>query len=363
MRGRSQPQMTMLSLQSPEQRVPAHHPLRAVKRLADEVLRELSGVLDEMYSDRGRESVPPERLLKASILIALYSVRSERLFCEQLDYNLLFRWFLDMDMVEASFDHSTFSRNRQRLLKHDVAHAFLGAIVARARGEGLLSAEHFTVDGTLIESWASLKSFKPRDDGSDDDHPGPRAPKNPDIDFKGQQRKNDTHASTTDPEAKLARKGPGKEAKLCFAQHVLMENRNGLVIDVSVTEANGTAERVGALELVDRSLPPGQRQTLGADKGYDTRDFVSGLRDRNITPHVASKTRYSAIDGRTTRHKGYRVSQRKRKLVEEIFGWSKTTGGLRKSRFRGIRLNDLTATLVGCAYNLLRIARLLAVPA
>jgi transposase len=346
--------MTMLSLRSPEDRVPQGHPLREVKRLADEVLAELNPIFDEMYSGRGRKSVPPERLL-----MALYSVRSERLFCEQLDYNLLFRWFLDMDMVEPSFDHSTFSRNRERLLKHEVAESFLMAIVDRARRGGLLSDEHFTVDGTLIEAWASLKSFKPKNNAPDGSSGGG---KNPDVDFEGHKRKNETHASTTDPESRLLRKGLGKEAKLCFAQHVLMENRNGLVVDVCVTEANGRSERQAALTMIDRTLPSCRRRTLGADKGYNTRDFVDALRKRSITPHVASKKRANAIDGRTTRHHGYAMSQRKRKLVEEIFGWSKTIGAFRKTRFKGINLNDLAATLTAAAYNLLRMAKLLPVP-
>lgn len=356
MRGKTSPQTSMLFLQSPEEVVPKNHPLRRVKALADAALSELSGVFEAMYSDGGRPSVPPERLLKSSLLMALYTIRSERMFCEQLGYNLLFRWFLDMDMSEASFDASTFSKNRARLIEHDVAAQFFVQIVAQARTAGLMSSEHFTVDGTLIEAWASLKSFKKKDEPRD---PPSGDSSNTDVDFRGEKRSNDTHASTTDPEAKLMRKGNGKEAKLSFSAHSLMENRNGLLVGFSVDEASGTAERRNALRLIDDIKTTNGRITLGADKGYDSRDFIADCREREVTPHVARKPN-SAIDGRTTGSIGYAISQRIRKRVEEIFGWMKTVGGFRKTRFKGIQRTQFTGYLVGCAYNLVRMSRLTA---
>ena len=351
----------MLCLMSPESRVRPDHPLRGIKKLADEALTDLNGIFEAMYSEHGRPSIPPERLLKSMLLMALYTVRSERLFCEQLDYNLLHRWFLDMDMVEPSFEASSFSKNRQRLLEHDVAGAFFGRVVEQARRAHLLSAEHFTVDGTLIEAWASLKSFKPKA-RRDQDEPAHDDPGNPTVDLHGQQRGNATHESTTDPEAKLARKGNGKEAKLCYSGHALMENRHGLLVDLRVAEASGLAERRVALERVDDALAGRHRITLGADRGYHSQDFVEQCRDRRVTPHVADKTRGSAIDARTTRSAGYGISQRVRKRVEEIFGWAKTIGGLRKTRFKGRARTQLAAYIVGSAYNLLRMAKLLAAP-
>lgn len=359
MRGENSKQSSMLMLMSPESRVPASHPIRTVKRLADEVLAKLSPVFDGMYSRVGRPSIPPERLLKATLLMALYSVRSERQFCEQLDYNLLFRWFLDMDMTEASFDPTTFTHNRERLLAHDVAGEFFRAVVAQARSADLMSNEHFTVDGTLIEAAASLKSFKRK--GSDDDKAPPDDPGNPTVDFHGEKRSNETHESTTDPDANLARKGAGKEAKLCFSAHALMENRNGLLVGFTLESADGKAERRAALELVDECLPGQRRITLGADKGYDTRDFVEACRARNITPHIAQKKRYSALDRRTTSPPGYAVSQRIRKRIEEVFGWMKTVGGCRKTRYVGFGANQVVTTLIAAAYNLVRMAKLLAV--
>jgi transposase len=357
MRGYDSKQSTMLSLMSPEERVPEKHPLRAIKRLADAALVRLSPVFEVMYSAVGRPSVPPERLLKASLLMALYTVRSERLFCEQLDYNLLFRWFLDMNMVEAGFDHSTFSANRERLLKHEVAQLFFGEVVAMAREANLMSDEHFTVDGTLIEAWASLKSFQKK--GTEPQKP-PDDPGNPSVDFHGEKRSNDTHESTTDPEARLARKGKGKEAKLAYSGHALMENRNGLLEDFRIAEANGTAEVTIALEQLD-AVPGDQRLTVAGDKGYDTKRFVEGCRNRRVTPQVAQNInaqRGSMIDGRTTNHPGYVVAQKIRKRVEEIFGWMKTIGNFRKTRYRGRELTQMAGYLVGAAYNLLRIARL-----
>lgn len=351
----------MLCLLSPEDRVPQRHPLRAVKKLADEALMQLSTVFDHMYSDVGRPSIPPEWLLKASLLMALYSVRSERLFCEQLDYNLLFRWFLDMDMVQAGFDHSAFSHNRERLLGHEVAAQFFEAVVARARSADLMSSEHFTVDGTLIDACASLKSFRRKDDRESRSEAGSKS--NRWIDFRGEKRSNRTHESKTDPDARLMRKGFGKEARLSFSAHALMENRNGLLVDLRIAEANGRAEREAALQMLDDALPGQRRLTLGADKNYDTRDFVRQCRERNVTPHVAQHTsgirRRSAIDGRTSETPGYTVSQRIRLRVEEIFGWAKTVGNFARTPLRGIARTQHAAYLVGAAYNLLRMARLL----
>ena len=361
MRGTDTKQASMLCLMSPETVVPTKHPLRRVKVMADAALAELSPAFDEMYSSEGRPSIPPERLLKATLLMALYTVRSERLFCEQLDYNLLFRWFLDMDMLEESFDHSTFSRNRERLIDHDIAKRFFAKIVEQARRARLMSDEHFTVDGTLIEAWASLKSFKAKGKRKDDQDP-PDDPGNPTVDFHGEKRTNETHESTTDPEARLARKSNGTTARLSFSAHALMENRNGLLVDLRVAEANGRAERETALVMLDEELPSEKTITLGADKGYDTRDFVAGCRARGVTPHVARNEyfrRRSAIDDRTTRHPGYAISQRLRKRVEEIFGWCKTVGNFRRTRYRGRRRTQFAAYFVGAAYNLLRIGRLL----
>ena len=361
MRGTDSTQMVMLTLRTPEKVVPADHPLRAIKSMADEVLRALGATFDAMYSRIGRPSIPPERLLKASILMALYTVRSERLFCEQLDYNLLFRWFLDMHNDEASFDHSVFSKNRARLLEHDVAGKFFGLVVEQARGAGLMSDEHFTVDGTLIDAWASLKSFRPKDEKRSEREP-PDDPGNPTVDFHGEKRSNETHASTTDAEARLARKGYGKEAKLSFSAHALMENRNGLLVDFRVDKATGDAERWNALVMLNDAVPGDRQITVGADKGYDTRDFVAGCRGLGVTPHVAQNLKRnggSAVDGRTARHPGYAISQVKRKLVEEIFGWMKTVGNFRKTRYKGAARTQFAAYLVGAAYNLLRVAKLL----
>lgn len=362
MRGKRRTQVTMLAFVDLEERVPPSHPLRAIKRLADQAAAELSPLFDQMYAQVGRPSIPPERLLKASLLINLYSVRSERAFCEELDYNLLFRWFLDMQLMEPSFDPTTFTKNRERLLKHSVGQQLFDTVLAEAHAGGLLSDEHFTADGTLIEAAASLKSFKPRDGDSppSDDDPG-----NPSVDFHGEKRSNATHQSTTDPDARLLRKGKGKEAKLVFMGHALMENRNGLLIDFQVSEATGRAERDAVPQLLDRAKQRRFRPTtLGADKNYDTRDCVEDMRRRKVTPHVAQNTsgRRSAIDGRTTRHAGYRVSQRLRKRVEEIFGWMKTVGGFRRTRYRGLDRTGLAGYLVGTAYNLVRMARLITKP-
>jgi transposase len=360
MRGRQNPQVSMLALIDVESRIPLDHPLRTIKYIADAALAELSPLFDEMYVDDGRPSIPPERLLKASLLMSLYSIRSERAFCEQLDYHLLYRWFLGMNMVEPVFDRSTFSKNRERLLQHQVAQQFFDAVVWQADRRGLLSNEHFTVDGTLIQAAASLKSFKPKDEPPSDKPPDD--PGNPTINFHGQRRSNATHQSTTDPEARLAKKGAGKEAHLAYAGHALMEHRHGLLVDFQVSQASGTAEWDVLPDLIDQARERGfQVRTLAGDKGYDTRPCVADLRARNVTPHVAQNTsgRRSAIDRRTTRHIGYAVSQRKRKRVEEIFGWIKTIGGLRRTRFIGLHLTQLAAYLVATAYNLVRMARLM----
>jgi transposase len=358
MRGEEKKQSSMLVLMSPETMVPTDHPIRAIKKLADEVLARLSPTFDAMYASVGRPSIPPERLLKAHLLMALYTVRSERQLCEQIAYNLLFRWFLDMDMVEPSFDATVFTKNRDRLLEHDVAGEFFRVVVEHARAERLMSSDHFTVDGTLIEACASLKSFKKKDASKTQP---PDDPGNPSVDFHGEKRSNETHVSTTDPEAKLARKGVGKEAKLCFSAHALMENRNGLLVDFRVAEADGRAERDAALFMLVDHKGKASPVTVAGDKGYDTRDFVVDCRAINVVPHVAQnrhERRRSAIDRRTTRHPGYVISQRIRKRVEEIFGWCKTVGGFRRTRYRGQRRTQMAAYLVGAAYNLLRISRL-----
>lgn len=367
MRGADHKQSSMLMLMSPETVVPGRHPLRKVKAMADAALKELSPTFDKMYSAEGRPSIPPERLLKATLLMAFYTIRSERLFCEQLDYNLLYRWFLDMDMVEESFDHSSFSRNRERLIAHEVAKSFFLKVVEQARKARLMSDEHFTVDGTLIEAWASLKSFKAKDraKGKRDKSP-PDDPGNPSVDFHGETRTNDTHESSTDPESRLARKSNGTTARLAYSAHSLMENRNGLLVDFRVDEANGRAEREVALQMLEESLPGTKRITVGADKGYDTREFVDSCRARNVTPHVAMNEharRRSAIDGRTSGQPGYSVSQRLRKRVEEIFGWMKTVGNFRRTRLKGRRRTQHAAYFVAAAYNLIRMAKLTGAPA
>ena len=353
MRGKNVNQGFMLTTLTPNDLVRPDHPIRQIKPIVDRALAQLSPTFSAMYTARGRPSIPPEHLLKGCLLIALFSVRSERQFCERLQYDLLFKWFLDLNIGDPAFDPSTFSKNRERLLQHEVAPQFFQAVLAEARRRQLLSAEHFTVDGTLLEAWASIKSFRPRDGSGE---PPVGGGKNPTVDFHGEQRVNETHASTTDPEALLAKKGKGKEARLSFLGNVLMENQNGLVVDVTVTQATGTAERETALQQLGRQ-PGLRRLTVAGDKGYDTEGFVEVCRGMNVTPHVAQKT-HSAIDGRTTRHGTYAVSQRKRKRVEEIFGWMKTVGGARNLRYRGVRKNQLWAELTATAYNLVRLAKL-----
>jgi transposase len=356
MRGHDEQTGNVFSYLSPEQRIPADHPLRAIRRMTDPILARLSPKFTGMYSKIGRPSIAPEKLLRALLLQVLYTVRSERMLMEQLEYNLLFRWFVGLNMDDAVWDPTVFSKNRDRLLAADVAALFFHEVLGEARARDLVSDEHFTVDGTLLEAWAGLKSLKKIGDA---DPPPPDDPGNPTVDFHGETRTNATHASKTDPEAKLARKGKGKEAKLSYSGHVLMENRNGLAVDAAVLQATGTAERDAALAMA-AELPGDGRITLGGDKNYDTAAFVEELRSLNVTPHVAqnNKGRRSAIDQRTTRHPGYLISQQKRKRVEEIFGWLKTVGGLRKLRHRGLDRVEWMFTFAVAAYNLVRLRNL-----
>jgi len=350
-RGDAEQQTEMLLALTPDQLVPADHPIRRIKPIVERVLARLSPLFNDMYAERGRPSIPPEHLLKASLLIALYSIRSERQFCERLRYDLLFKWFLDLNIADRGFDASSFSKNRERLLAHAVARAFFAEVVVEARQRHLLSAEHFTVDGTLLEAWASLKSYRPRDDQD----PPAGGGRNPEVDFRGQRRRRETHVSHTDPDALLMKKGQ-QAAKLSYLGHLLTENRHGLVVDVELTQATGRAEREAALQLLDRQQRTAGT-TLGADRGYDTRDFVAALRERGVTAHVAQhERRRSAVDGRTTRHRGYAQSQRRRKLVEEVFGWMKTVAGTRKLRFIGVARNRCWFEFAAAAYNLVRMA-------
>jgi transposase len=346
----------MFSFVSPEQRVPAKHPLRPIREITDTVLKQLSRLFSQIYSQVGRPSMAPEKLLRALLLQVLYTVRSERMLMEQLEYNLLFRWFVGLSMDEPVWDVTVFTKNRERLLEADVARQFFQLVVEQARELDLMSDEHFTVDGTLLEACASLKSFQK---SGEEQGPPPDDPGNPTVDFHGESRSNKTHESTTDADALLARKGSGKEAKLSYSGHVLMENRNGLVADVEVLQAHGTAERDAALVMLE-SIAGNQPVTLGTDKNFDTKNFVAEARNLKVTPHVAqnNKGRKSAIDGRTTRHTGYLISQRKRKRVEEIFGWMKTVGGMRKLRHRGLHLVGWMFTFAAAAYNLVRIRNL-----
>ena len=354
MRGDDLQQQAMFSYISPEARVPKEHPLRPIQIMVDNALYDLAPLFKEMYSHTGRPSIPPEQILRALLLQVFYSIRSERMLVEQLEYNLLFRWFVGLSMDDKVWDHSVFSKTRDRLIQHDVATQFFDIIRRQAERADLLSNEHFTVDGTLIEAWASMKSFRPKDDQD----PPTSGGRNSEVDFKGQQRKNDTHQSTTDPEARLLKKGKGKEAKLCFMGHALMENRSGLIVDSRLTQATGTAERSAALEMIE-DVPGTKQITLGADRGYDVASFVKELRTLRTTPHVAQKTKGTAIDKRTTRHTGYQTSLKIRKRVEEIFGWMKTTGVLRKTRHRGLERVECDFTLAAAAYNLVRMRTLI----
>ena len=361
MRGADKRSGELFSYVDLEKRVRMDHPLRPIRELANTALSALSGDFAALYSRTGRPSIPPEMLLRAMLLQAFYSIRSERQLMERLEFDLLFRWFVGLGVDDPVWDHSTFSQNRDRLLAGDVAAGFLAAVLAQPRVKRLLSSEHFSVDGTLIEAWASMKIVKPKDEGGKDppaDQSG--GGRNAGVDFKGEKRTNETHRSTTDPEAMLYRKGPGMEAKLCFIGHGLMENRSGLVVDARLTRVSGHAERLAALEMVEPLADRPRAITLGADKGYDAADFVEELRGMNVRPHVARKARFSAIDGRTTRHRGYSQSQRIRKRIEEAFGWIKTIAGLRKSRFIGRAKMDWAFTFAAAAYNLVRLPRLMA---
>jgi transposase len=363
MRGDDQQQNHIFSYLSPEARVRKDHPLRAIRTMVDEVLTQLSRRFDTMYARVGRPSIAPEKLLRAQLLQMLYSIRSERLLMEEMDYNLLFRWFVGLNADDEVWDPTVFTKNRDRLLEADVAQEFLARVVEQARAKGLTSDEHFSVDGTLLEAWASTKSFQPKDEkpSSPPDDPG-----NPTVNFRGQRRSNETHASKTDPEALLARKGEGKESKLSYSGNLLVENRNGLIVDAEVFQANGTAERDAALVMLEQ-VPGTKAVTVGGDKGFDTRDFVKECRHMGVTPHVAqnhARPGGSAIDGHTTRHPGYAISLRKRKRIEECFGWLKTIALLRKVRHRGVCKVHWIFTLACAAYNLVRMRNLTAaVPA
>jgi transposase len=361
MRGSDQGNGSLFSYVDLEQRVRPNHPLRVIREIANASLRALSAEFDALYSPFGRESIPPERLVRALLLQAFYSIRSERQLVERIEYDLLFRWFVRLGIDEVVWDATTFTKNRDRLLDGDVAAKFLSAVLSQSRVKRLLSSEHFSVDGTLIEAWASPKSFKPKDGSGEPPGPG----RNGERDFHGERRTNDTHVSSTDPDARLYRKGRGKEAKLSFMGHALMENRNGLIVGAVATRASGHAERLAALALIEPHAECPQSITLGGDKNYDTKDFVMELRERAVTPHVAQNdtNRRSAIDGRTTRHPGYAVSMRIRKRIEEAFGWAKTVAGLRKMRHRGLPKVDWQFTLAMTAYNLIRLPKLLADPA
>jgi transposase len=350
MRGDDQQQFSVFSYVAPEDRVPADHPLRAIRKLVDEVLRAMSREFDPLYAETGRASIPPERLLRALLLQVFYSIRSERMLMEQLHYNLLFRWFVGMEMDEPVWNHAVFSKNRERLLNQEVARSFFTRVLQQA--EGYLSDEHFTVDGTLIEAWASQKSFQKKDGGDRGDG----------NNFHGERRTNDTHASKTDPDAKLYRKGNGQEAKLSYLGHVLMENRNGLIVDAMVTEADGTAERDAAMLMVHKRWKKRHPiRSLGADKAYDTRDFVKVLREMQVRPHVTqnlNRAGGSAIDARTTRHVGYQISQKRRPRIERAFGWMKAVGGIRKVKLRGLLKVDWLFLMTAAAFNLWRIPKL-----
>jgi transposase len=375
MRGSTDRQMTICTVVDPGELIPEQHPIRRVRPFVESALSRLEPTFEEMYAKVGRPSIPPEQLLKAGVLMALYSIRSERQFCERLQYDLLFKWFLGLNVQDPAFDATTFSKNRERLMDNLVSKLFFQAVLEEARQRHLLSNQHFTVDGTLLESWASLKSLerKPNLGGKHKSKRhrggGPKGPRggnrNPEVNWRGEKRSNETHQSKTDPEARLARKG-AVPAKLCYAGHVLMENRNGLVVDLELTEANGRVERETGLRMLHRLGRKKGRITVGADKGFDSKDFVQGCRELGVTPHIAQNTtRFrgrSAIDGRTVKRAGYAVSQRMRKRIEEIFGWWKTVGGGRRLRFIGRRRNQLWAEMTGAAFNLVRMSNLVARP-
>ena len=358
MRGADQQQSHIFSYLSPEERVRKDHPLRAIRALVDEVLQQLSRRFDAMYAKVGRPSIPPEQLLRAQLLQMLYSIRSERLLMEEIDYSMLFRWFIGLNLDDEVWDATVFTKNRDRLLEADVAKEFLAQVVEKARAQGWASDEHFTVDGTLLEAWAGAKSFQPKDKKQ----PPPDDPGNPTVNFRGEKRSNETHESKTDPEALLAKKGEGKESKLSYTGNLLVENRNGLIVDAEVFQANGTAERDAALIMLEK-LPGTHPVSVGGDKGFDTRDFVQECRNLRVTPQVAQNHERrggSAIDGRTTRHLGYAISQKKRKRIEECFGWLKTIALMRKVRHRGVCKVHWIFTFACAAYNLVRMRNLAA---
>jgi transposase len=368
MRGSDERSGSLFSYVNLEARVRADHPLRTIRRIANAALSDLSRAFTALYTDFGRPSIAPEKLLRATLLQAFYGIRSERQLMERLEFDLLFRWFVGLGVDDAVWDHSTFSKNRDRLLEGEIAAKFLAAMLAQPEVKQLLSSDHFSVDGTLIEAWASIKSFR-RKDGGDDDSQG--AGRNAERNFHKEKRSNDTHQSTTDPQARLYKKGDGQPAKLCYMGHALMENRHGLAVGGGISQATGTAERQTALALIDARRRRRRRITLGADKAYDVERFVHELRDRSVTPHIAidghlSKTgtpRKTAVDGRTTRHIGYEISQRCRKRIEEVFGWIKSSAGLAKVKLRGRDRVDAAFTLALAAYNLVRLPKLLAAPA
>jgi transposase len=362
MRGQDKQQSAMFSYLSPEERVPAKHPLRPIRLMVDVALKALSPVFDQMYVAFGRPSIAPEKLLRALLLQVLYTIRSEQMLIEQLQYNLLFRWFVGLNMDESVWVPTVFSKNRDRLMEGRVAEKFFAQVLEQAGAAGLISGEHFSVDGTLIEAWASQKSFQRKDRTGEE--PPPDDPGNPTINFRGEQRHNDTHESKTDSEARLARKSGGQESKLAYCGNALMENRNGLVVDTELLQCNGTAERDAAMLMAER-IPGTDRVTIAGDKGYDTAGLVAELRGMNVTPHVSQNVNRpggSAIDGRTTRHEGYRLSQVKRKRIEEFFGWLKTVGALRKTRHRGVRKVGWVFTFAAAAYNLVRMRNLIFTP-
>lgn len=372
MRGEDRDSGSLFSYVSCEARVPADHPLRPIRTIVDEALEVLSPEFERLYSRLGRPSIPPEKLLRALLLQAFYAIRSERQLIEQLDYNLLFRWFVGLSMDAPVWDATVYSKNRDRLIEGDVAARFLQALMQSGRVKTLLSDDHFSVDGTLIDAWASMKSFRPKDEDNEEEPPAGGGGRNAERDFRGQKRSNETHASTTDPDARLYRKGDGQSSRLCFMGHLLMENRNALIVDAALTHASGTAERDAALLMLDRRerrrrITP-RRITLGADKAYDVSGFVEDLRAREATPHIAvdghltktGKRRKTKIDGRTTRHPGYAASQRIRKRIEESFGWIKSAAGLAKTRHRGLDRAGWMFSLTAAACNLVRLPKLLA---
>src|SRR6516164_9284038 len=357
MRGNDAAAGSLFSYVDIEKRVRTDHPLRVIREIVNTTLNAMSAEFDALYSPFGRESIPPERLLRALLLQAFYTIRSERQLVERIEFDLLFRWFVGLGVDDPVWDATSFTKNRDRLLAGEIATKFLAAVLAQPKVKVLLSGEHFSVDGTLLEAWASTKSFRPKDGSG----PPPDAGRNGEQDFHGEKRSNDTHASTTDPDARLYRKGRGKEAKLCFMGHALMENRNGLIVGAVATRASGHAERLAAQHLIEPHADAAQRVTLGGDKGFDTQDFVAEMREINVTPHVAQNDngRRSAIDGRTTRHPGYAVSLRIRKRIEEAFGWAKTVAGLCKARHRGLPKVDWQFTFAMAAYTLIGLPKLL----